>query len=150
MTVRLSSGMCDAIISNWGLGSMLVGGHIQIWSGQQPASANNPPTGTLLGRITNEGYPVSDGAEIAGLAFMMGAAPGEIVNAGNWVLKGEEAGTPGWWRFVRDVPDDGSPSMVLARVDGAIEDGFTEFPETITPGTQETLLGYKLSIPHER
>ena len=52
MTVRLSTGLRNAIVGSMGLTGALIRGYIGIYTGSQPASADSPATGTLLGRVT--------------------------------------------------------------------------------------------------
>ena len=145
MTIRLSSGLRDAVISNYGLGAMLIGGHIQVYAGPQPTSADLPPTGTLLARVTTNGWP-AHGA--GGLQLTLGPNAGELVGVGDWVLQGVASGTPGWWRFVGAAADDGTPSTFLARLDGDASESVMYLPATITPATHLTLADFLLSLPN--
>lgn len=52
MTVRLSTGVRNAVGNTLGLLGALNRGSIEIYSGSQPSSADAAATGTLLGRVT--------------------------------------------------------------------------------------------------
>lgn len=145
MTIRLSSGLRDAVISNFGLGAMLYGGHIQVYSGPQPSSPDLPHPGTLLARITQDGAAVPGAG---GLLLQLGTYPGELRNNGPWVLKGIASGTPGSWRFVGAPADAGQLSATLARLDGAVGESVQDMPPFITPATNLTLAGFLLTLPN--
>lgn len=53
MTVRISDGLRSFIVQNGSLKAGLHNGVLRYYSGAQPASANNAPTGTLLAEITS-------------------------------------------------------------------------------------------------
>ncbi len=52
MTLRFSTGLRNNLCSNKGFASTFARGSIQIYSGAQPATADSPATGTLLGTVT--------------------------------------------------------------------------------------------------
>ena len=52
MTLRLSSGLRNALLNGGSLKQALSGGKLKIYSGSQPATADAAPTGTLLATIT--------------------------------------------------------------------------------------------------
>lgn len=150
MTIRLSSGLRDSIVSNYGLGAMMYKGHIQVYSGAQPASADMPPTGTLLAFVTQDGLPIPvPGDDVGGLMLQLGANAGELVNDGSWVMKGVASGTPGWWRFVAAPIDAGMLSVTACRIDGAVGDSIAPALGPVTPATSETLAGFLLTLPYQ-
>lgn len=146
MTIRLSSGLRDAVISNWGLGAAMSGGHIQIYTGTQPASADQPPTGTLLARITQDGVP-APGA--GGLKMQLGTNAGDLANLGAWVMRGLADGAPGWWRFVAEPADAGQITTELCRIDGAVGESVQGMPSLITPATNLPLAGFIFSLSNQ-
>ena len=145
MTIRLSSGLRDAVVTSYGLGAMLLGGHLQIYSGEQPASADMAPSGNLLALVTQGGQPIATG----GLRLTYGPKAGELINDGAWVLKGVANGTPGWWRFVGAHPDDGAQSTYFARLDGAVGDSVQDMPALIASTTVLPVGGFLLSLPSQ-
>lgn len=149
MTLRLSSGLRDAVITNHGLGSLINGGYIQVFSGEQPETADMPPTGTLLATITQEGLPIPiPGSDEGGLMVQLGPAVGELVSLGTWRLRGLAAGDPGWWRFVGSGPDNGAYSSTLCRIDGAATDSIVPALAPITAATDIAMGGFSLSFPY--
>ncbi len=88
---------------------------IYVYTGAQPASANNAKTGTLLYTLTKDG----DG--ITGLTW------GESVNGviskeanESWKGTAVAAGIAGWFRCVEEGGDPDQASTTEARFDGAI------------------------------
>lgn len=53
MTVRLSTGLRNAIVGSFGFNGALSRGYIGIYTGSQPATADSAATGTLLGKVTS-------------------------------------------------------------------------------------------------
>lgn len=148
--IRLSSGLRDAVVTNYGLGVMMIKGHIQVYSGVQPASADLSPTGTLLAFITQGGLRTPlPGDDAGGLMLQSGHNAGELINSGEWVLRGVAAGAPGWWRFVAAPMDAGQPSDFLCRIDGSAGDSISPLLPAITTSTVLPLAGFLLSLPHQ-
>ena len=145
MTIRLSSGLRDAVVSSRGVGAALAGGHLLIYAGPQPADASSPPTGALLARVTQDGAAVPG---LGGLKLKLGSGFGEIVNDGAWVLRGVSDGTPGWWRFVGAATDTGAHSNLLYRLDGTVAECVTGMPESIASDMNLLVAGFLLSIPN--
>ena len=151
MTLRLSSPLRDAVVSNYGLGAMMTGGHIQVYSGTQPDTADMPPTGTLLAFITQDGLPIALPGESddSGLMMQLGTNAGELTNAGSWVLVGKASGEPGWWRFVGEPVDTGAAATTECRIDGAVTDSFSPPLGPISPSTVFALSEFLISLPYQ-
>ena len=147
MTIRISSGLRSEIITNYGLGRVIQYGYIQIYDGLQPASADEAPSGVLLAVITQDGLPTPTPSDDSGGLQLVQAGIGQIVNQGEWVIKGVDSGTPGWWRFVGGNPDAGGFSEEASRVDGAVADCITGLPATITPSTSMPMSQFSLTLP---
>jgi hypothetical protein len=98
-------------------------GVIEIYSGSQPASANDAVTGTLLGRVTVNAGAWTAGSPTNGLEFgtpaarQMDKASGEV-----WQFVGLANGTAGWFRFLANSADAGTADVSEARprIDGRI------------------------------
>jgi len=103
-----------------GLRGLMKAGVIRVYSGAQPASANDAPTGTLLGSITKDGGAFVEGVATNGLT--LGAPVGRTVSKSTdvWKFTGVAAGTMGWFRFQANAADNDSSSTVLVRIDGSI------------------------------
>lgn len=149
MAVRLSSALRTSFITNYGLGVLLQGGHIRLYSGAQPADGDAAQAGTLLGRITTDGLAApTTGSPAGGLQLQGGPEAGTLVDAGNWVITGVAAGTVGWARFVALDHDAAGASTTAMRVDFGAADLFEpgEIPTTTNGGTAP-LASFKLTIP---
>lgn len=115
MTIRLSSALRTAVITNYGLGMMLNGGQVRLYTGTPPDSADAPAIGTLLGKILFAG---------AGLNIKAGPDAGSLVNDGAWDIEATANGTVGWWRWVMGADTGSSTSLTDIRMDGTRADGF--------------------------
>lgn len=152
MTIRLSSGLCSAMITSYGLGAMMQYGHIRLFTGSQPASANNAQTGTLVAVITDGGVsPPAPGDTAGGLLFEAGDIPGTLAGRGTWMMKGVAAGVPGWWRFVWNSEDTGADSMEMPRIDGAIGESVSMPPgmTAVTALTNAYVPRFAITMPSE-
>jgi hypothetical protein len=105
------------------LKTALADGVILIYSGSQPASANDAVSGTLLGRVTLNAAAWTAGAATNGLEFATPAAR-EMTKAVAevWQFAGIANGTAGWFRFVGNGADAGAADTTeaLPRIDGRI------------------------------
>lgn len=148
MTIRLSSALRTALVTNFGLGYLLQNGHIAIYTGEQPASADAAATGTLIANITTGGGPVpTPEAHASGLYVQAGTTPGTLVDAGSWVMKGVASGEFGWWRW-NALGAPAGLSTAAYRMDGAVGDAF--LIADLAPITAETLLtipSFRLTYP---
>lgn len=126
-------------------------GIIEIYSGAQPSSPDDPVSGTKLIRLT-----VASGAWVAGafgngLEFEDDPTEGELEKDSDvWSGAGLAAGNAGYFRFVGNPADAGGASTVLPRIDGSV--GITgadiNMPTTaIEVGATYTLDTFKLTLP---
>lgn len=148
MTIRLSSGLRTAMVTDYGLAIMMNRGHIRIYDGVQPQSADDAPNGTLLGVVCEDGITPTPGSINGGLQFSL-EGPGRLGKFGNWVLKGLAAGTPTWWRFVWNAPDDSDYSDYYPRIDGGVGESLFLSSPTIGTFTGEPVNGFLLVLPHQ-
>lgn len=119
MAVNCSTGFRARILGTSSFDSIFNGGCIEAYSGAQPAHADMAPTGTLLGRISQDGLPWSNGNPANGLQFIRNGHRVTNDPAQQWVLQGVASGTVGWARL-RAVTDSGALSQSLPRVDMAV------------------------------
>lgn len=147
MTIRLSSGLRTAVVTNYGLGSVLQYGHIRIYSGAQPPTADAPPSGTLLAVVSADGITPVPGLTTGGLELEGNGYPGELVKAGNWIIDGVASGTPGWWRFVGNAYDNNSYSVTLPRMDGGVGLSLMLGITSITAATNLPVEAFNLILP---
>ena len=152
MTIRLSSGLRDAVITNYGLGRSLQLGHIRLYTGPQPASADSAATGTLVGVVTTDGLVVQTGESPAsGLRFSFGRNAGELTSNGEWMVRAVGAEAPGWWRFVGRVADDDAASTTLVRLDGlVVGDGLVIDLTAWADGATIPVTGFLMTLPSEQ
>lgn len=147
MTVRLSSGLRTAIVTNYGLGAVMQYGHIRIYTGAQPDSADLPPTGSLLALVCADGITPVPSTTTGGLELAGGVAPGSLVLGGNWIIKGRASGVPGWWRFVGCELDTDLPTSYFPRIDGVLGESLVLGFNDITPATSVAVASFTLILP---
>ena len=121
MTVRFSSGLRDAMLNSTGLKGAFTNGVLEIYSGVQPASADDAVQGTLLLTITESGGAFTPGSPTNGLNFDT-ALEGVIAKAAaeTWSGSGVATGLAGWARLKGNAVDAGGASTTLPRIDLAI------------------------------
>lgn len=147
MPIRLSSGLRSAMVSEYGLERMMRRGFVRIYTGPQPLSADNAPTGNLIATITTNGLSPAPGVIAPGLLMQPGDEPGSMTNSGEWVLKGIGSGIAGWWRFVWNSADDDGASEFLPRIDGAVGESLLLDDVMITPQTERVIQDFFLYLP---
>ena len=120
MTVKLSTGLRNAMVGALGFGATFEKGVIYIYSGPQPLTADAAVTGTLLGIVTKDGAVFTFGSPTNGLSF---AAPsgGTVAKqpGDNWRFTGLTEGTAGWFRLMANTTDTLGISTTSARLDGS-------------------------------
>lgn len=144
MTINCSSAFRQRILGRESFGDLMNGGAIRVFSGAQPASADQPEQGTLLGVVSVNGQPWTAGASGWGLHFdplgpyMMQRA------TETWLLSCIANGTAGWFRIVANPPDNGQGSLTALRIDGAI--GTPAAPSDMTWGNPAIVAGNSYPI----
>lgn len=152
--IRLSSGLRNAVMSQFGLGLMMNGGVIKIYSGTIADSPNKaiPVTSQYLGVITTNGEVFIPGSypNTAGLYFSL-INYGTLINDGRWMLKGVNAGTATWFRWYWADPDPDLDSNYYPRIDGLINNGgaLTLGSTSITTSTLVEIDQFMLILPGE-
>ncbi len=121
MTVKLSTGLRNAMAGLTGFGTTFEDGVIYVYSGSQPANADAAVTGTLLGKFTKDGAAFAFGSPTNGLQFDAPVA-GVVSKAAadEWRMTGIAAGTAGWFRLMGNAADALGVSTALPRMDGSI------------------------------
>lgn len=118
MTLRVSNGFKVLILGPNSFVDIFQGGRILLYSGVQPNSADDAPTGTLIAEVTLNGQPWGG---MTGLSFVatgsyVGKDPGQ-----HWKTHVLNAGTVGWFRLAG--PDEVDPddlSFTYPRIDGSV------------------------------
>lgn len=117
--IRFSTGLRNNLCGPLGFAGSFANGVIEIYTGTQPASANNAVTGTLLGTVTLAGGAFTPGSPTNGLTFAA-ASDGSVSKSGVWSFVGIAAGTAGWFRLKANAVDTGLLSTTAVRMDGNI------------------------------
>lgn len=134
MAVRLPTGArnaaCDAVVDRADAGS--AAGKIRIYTGSQPASANDAATGTLLAEVTLQ--DPAFGAASSGVATLSDPA---AVTAG-------ATGTAGWFRML----DSDNNTVLDGSVTATGGGGDLELATTsITSGLSVDITGGTVTMP---
>ena len=118
---RFSTGLRNALASNYGLGLVMNGGVIRVYGGTRPNSPNNPPGTNELAQITTEGKTFVPGNDAAGAGLMLTVlSPGLLTGVGEWRLKAGLLGAATWWRWCWGGSDPLTESTYYPRVDGVV------------------------------
>lgn len=119
--LKLSTGLRNLLAGSTGFGGAFEGGVMYIYSGPQPATADSPVTGTLLGIVTKDGGAFAFGSPENGLSFDAPANGTVSKKAADvWKMVGIALGTAGWFRLMGNAPDNLGASATLPRLDGSI------------------------------
>lgn len=142
--IRMSRGLKNAVLFSSPMISALAFGTIDVYTGAQPASANDSPTGTFLGRITRDGLSWTEGATQGGLTFLAAATPSLLIKpaAHSWVLTAENGGEAGWFRFR-------SKDNLSVCLDGAITEPYEELfigSPILTAGETRTIKSFQIGF----
>lgn len=137
--IKLSTGLAGSIAGQYGLARMMNRGVIDVYTGEQPANANQPPSGTLIARVSANGLAFVPGNR-SGLAPVNGlelfdTGIGELRDNDAWVLKGSANGTAGWWRWKWALADNNQFDPSLPRMDGNVNESLILPSAAITPST---------------
>lgn len=148
MAIRLSTGLKSALYTNFGFTAMMGYGTIKVYSGPQPTSADDAPTGTYLGVITQDGLTFVPGTTTGGLAVALNESA-QLAKSGTWQFNGVNTGTAGWWRWVWNggaglAIDDDSSSLYYPRMDGLVGESLQLVETSITPATQFNITTFAL------
>ena len=117
MTVRLSDALRTAVMQTASMDSRLNLGFLYIFSGTQPASAEDAANGSLLAVFSNAG-----GA--TGLTTVAGDNAGEIKKtaAEAWEAVGEIANTARWFRYHKlNTNETTTRAEAIAAAGGTVE-----------------------------
>lgn len=151
--IRLSTGLRDLLLGTDDFRSIFENGVIHIYTGAQPANADQAVAGTLLGIVTQDALPFSFGSPDNGLNFAAPASaaidkePGE-----NWRYSALASGVAGWGRLMGNALDNLASSTVLPRVDFRIGQSGADLNLTSTSlaaGAPYTIDQFRLRIPFQ-
>lgn len=121
MSVKLSTGLRQAMLGSIGMDVAFTNGVMYIYSGPQPANADAAVSGTLLGKVSVGAGAFAFGTATYGLNFdapVLGVLSKAAAEA--WQMVATAAGTAGWFRLMGNATDALGSSTTLVRLDGAI------------------------------
>lgn len=144
MALRLSTGLRQALLGTADFRTEFTASFLNIYSGSQPASPNDPASGTLLATI------YSDGASI-GISFDAPVA-GVISKAvaQTWSGTAGASGTAGYFRLFEASGDPSLSSTTESRMDGAIATSGGELnmsSTAITAAAVQTVTSFDVTLP---
>jgi hypothetical protein len=150
MTIKLSTGLRNAIAGTQGFAGALADGVIEIYTGAQPTTADSAVTGMLLGTVTLAGGAFTPGSPTNGLA--LGAPVAGVVSkaADLWQFTGVATGAAGWFRYKGNAVDTGASSTTLPRMDGSIATSGGDMNLSnlsITVGAPNTIDAFSFTVP---
>jgi hypothetical protein len=144
MTYRVSTGLRNYMLATGSMRQALQNGKIMLYTGPEPASADDAATGTLLCTIDKDGAG-------AGFTLDTTAVGGVIAKVPADVLRGTvvASGTPGYYRHVGSG-DTGAASTTEPRVQGRIaqsgaEGNITNLP--LVSGSTQDADEYSIALP---
>ena len=115
MAARLSTGLVNALMGTDSFRECFALGFIDIYSGSQPANADDVPNGVKLGTLYSDGTATGLSWETAAVAGVLSKLASQT-----WSTTILADGTAGWFRL-REATDAGTASSTTAkRYDGAI------------------------------
>lgn len=120
MTIRLSTGLRNGMLDSTGMKEAFTNGVLYLYSGAQPASADNAVTGTLLVIISKDAGAFAFGAPTNGLNLAAPSLGAVTKDGNNWLGNGLTDGTIGWFRLMGNAADALGSSVVLPRLDGSV------------------------------
>ena len=143
MAILMSTELKNEMLAGVNLINALDFGVIRIYSGQQPASADLSPTGTLLASVTSNGLAWSQGESLAGLRLNIIPSIALLVKPQTpWVLAATTTGTAGWWRFR-------SGGEAALRMDGTVGGPDSDLfigNQQLTAGEQRFIDGFQIGF----
>jgi hypothetical protein len=142
--MKLSTGLRNKLLDNDDIKGLFNLSFIKIYSGSEPASADDAVTGTLLCTVSNNGTGT-------GLTFAASASGGAISKNGSETWKGTNAatGTAGYFRLVA-AGDDGTSSTTQARIQGSVGlagEDMNLSSVSLTSAAEQTIDYFTIALP---
>lgn len=120
--IKISTGLANLLMNAGGKSftDAMRNGVIRIFSGEQPASADDAETGTLLCEISKNGVHFVASSPAGGLNFES-SGEGSVSKPGNELWQGRSVanGSCGWFRHYDNNLTTGA-SSISVRYDGAV------------------------------
>jgi hypothetical protein len=143
MAIRISTGLRNKILDSGLADAFDSTGRINIYTGSQPASANDAATGTLLGTLTLASDAVTSAASAGAISFAA------ITNDSS----ADNSGTAGYGRFYRtgDTSPGSSAGTTDRRLDFSIaktSGGDVNFDENVfVAGGVIAISSFSITLP---
>lgn len=145
MAARLSTGLVKYVMDTGSFRAAFDAGFIDIWTGSQPAAADDAATGTKLVTLYRDGVSL-------GIQFEATAPAGVLqqLSGQDWSGTAVATGTAGWFRM-RESGDAGTGTSTTAkRFDGAVGTSGAEMnlgSVAITSGGPVVITGASFTLP---
>lgn len=149
MAIRISSGLRAGMMTVYGFQALMEYGRIDIYTGDPPSSADQPPTGLRVAQITNAGVDFVQGSTQGGLRLVSDVR-GSVTKSGSWVLRGVATGTAGWFRFKWNARDYNDFSEIIPRIDGRIGEDLFLPTTNMAPHVSFELSDFRLTLLAEQ
>lgn len=138
MTARLSTGCVKKLMDTGPFRTLFAACFIDIYTGAQPASADDAATGTKLVTLFSDGSALGLNFDTTAPAGVLAKAPAETWS-GTILANGQS----GWFRM-REAGDSGTGASTTAvRYDGAVSTSGAE----MTVGSTNMVLGAPFVLP---
>jgi len=140
MTIRLSTGLTNDLLDVGSLKSIFANAKLQYFTGAQPASPDDAPTGSLLLTIDNT----------TGLNFGVAATGKLPKEAAVWAGVAASTGTAGYFRLSSLANDTGAQSVTESRIDGSVGTFGADLlisSTALVTGATQTISQFELTVP---
>lgn len=145
MTLHVSTGLRNALLSVGSLKDTMDGGEIRIYSGTEPETADaSIGSAVLLCKVTVNSTGAGINFDTAAVGDVLSKAPSEV-----WSGTNLASGTATFYRHVL-AADDGSASYAAPRIQGSIGIAGKELnlsSTALTSGATQTIDFYSISLP---
>lgn len=145
--MRFSTGLRNALASNYGLGAVMNGGIVYVYGNSAPPTPDQPPGAPEIARITTGGLSFVPGTDKgAGIALKL-VSPGALAALGELRLRGLREARALWWRWCWARPDPMTLSTYFPRVDGEIGESLRLLNPNITATTDFRIEEFLIALP---
>jgi len=144
MALRLSTGLRQALLGSADFKTEFTASFINIYSGSQPTSSDDPASGTLLATIYSDGAAVGINFD-APVAGVISKAVAET-----WSGTAGATGTAGYYRLFEATDDPSLASTTGSRMDGAIATSGGELNMSSTAiviAAVQTITSFDVTLP---
>lgn len=145
---RFSTGLRNALATNYGLGVMMNGGVLLVYGNEPPDSPDDAPGESEIARVTTGGLPFVPGTTSGGGGIMLElVTAGALAAVGELRLRGIREARARWWRWCWSRPDPQVQSTYYPRVDGDVPGELRLNTWTIAATTDEPVDQFLFLLP---